>query len=231
MKKDNFTGELTLFIDEHKNDCSLILATKLIDFLEKFGISFCDELTGLHHRKSFYRYFEELTNQCDRIGGVLSLGFIDLDNFKQINDTHGHAVGDKILKKVGETLRQQTRSYDKAFRWGGEEFVVISLNKSPNKAADFYERLHRKMRFKYDSIKVTASMGVVSYSKGDKAEELITAADRGMYIAKEKKDSLVFTTIMDFSHEGYGHGVIRHVHSSNESNGNKKTRPASRKNK
>jgi len=228
MKKENFTSELTLFIDEHKSDCSLILATKLVDFLENLGISLYDELTGLHHRKAFYKYFKELANQCDRMGMILSIGFIDLDDFKQINDNYGHVVGDKILNKVGKILRQQTRSYDKAFRWGGEEFVVISLNKSSEKAANFYERLHKKLRFKYDSIKVTVSMGVVSYSKGDKAEELIIAADKGMYIAKEKKDSLVFTSIINNANQSYEE-IIGHVHSSNESNGNKKKRPTSRK--
>jgi len=106
-------------------------------------------------------------------------------------DTHGHLMGDKVLTKLGDILKINTRSIDIAARWGGEEFAIIFPETDLNGAKTFAERLRRKVE-NYDfGFQVTISLGIVSTSDELSLDELLTQADEALYAAKEKRNIVV----------------------------------------
>lgn len=149
-----------------------------------------DELTNLVNRRGFYDLFaKELdrTNRGISAGGLLIM--IDLDNFKMINDTFGHAAGDKALKLVAKTLQEHIRTMDVASRLGGDEFVLLFANAGKTKALGRAQNLAIKLnsltlRYQGHDIPVRASIGVHDYSQGDCLEDVFAKADATMYKAK-----------------------------------------------
>lgn len=169
----------------------LIEKTKRIEALE--SIVTTDELTKMTNRRGFYQAFcgeLERTNRDHNEGGVLIM--IDLDDFKLINDIHGHQAGDEALKVVGEFLNNTIRTMDVAARVGGDEFIILFSNtciaKSMERARKLGDDLN-SLRFDWAGaeIKVKASLGLKEYKKGDTVESIIAAADKDMYTDKEKK--------------------------------------------
>lgn len=133
-----------------------------------------------------------------RTQSTFSLILIDIDNFKKVNDTNGHLMGDEVLKKLGYILKQSTRSIDIVARWGGEEFAIILPETDLNGAKTFAERL-RKTVENYDfGFQVTISLGIVSTCDVLTLDELLTQADEALYTAKEKKNIVV--TYSKFEH-------------------------------
>jgi diguanylate cyclase (GGDEF)-like protein len=122
---------------------------------------------------------------------------MDIDNFKTVNDTHGHVFGDKILEKLGEMMREKMREEDKGYRWGGEELAIIMPNTDTDKAQVAIERLREelgKMRFKTGGkeVGVTLSVGLTEYAEADTSETFINRTDEALYRAKkEGRDRLV----------------------------------------
>lgn len=150
-----------------------------------------DSLTGLPNRM---RFTEQLTKTLDRnrrTGTGLAVAFIDLDRFKMINDTLGHAIGDVYLKIVAERLVAATRKQDTLARWGGDEFVLLLEELSDRQAiADamkrLLEQLGQPIYLEGHELLPTASIGISLYPKdGRSAPDLIKAADAAMYRAKE----------------------------------------------
>ncbi|BBZ40626.1 GGDEF domain-containing protein [Mycobacterium conspicuum] len=149
-----------------------------------------DSLTGLHNRRSFYAAVQELMTLHRRAGGTyLVTVVIDLDNFKQLNDTEGHAAGDRALVAVGQALRDNCRSTAVTARMGGEEFVVVDTDTTPTP-----EKLSERLRQAIAEISfgVTASIGT-SAVELDKlppiadmqlVDDLISTSDAAMYEAK-----------------------------------------------
>ena len=121
----------------------------------------------------------------------LTLFMIDIDHFKNLNDTYGHQAGDHVLRRVSEVLAAGLREYDIVARYGGEEFSIILPATGKDTGATIAERLRasvekQKYRHKDKSIPVTISLGVASYPEdGDSPEGLISAADKALYAAKE----------------------------------------------
>ena len=152
-----------------------------------------DELTSITNRRGFYKAFEaelERTNRGHTEGGVIVM--IDLDDFKSINDTHGHGAGDQALKIVAEYLHKTVRSMDVAARIGGDEFIVLLSNTTISKSMKRAQKLGKDLNnitFKSDGhkIKIKASLGLQEYKKGDTIDSIIKAADQGMYDNKESK--------------------------------------------
>lgn len=150
-----------------------------------------DELTSLTNRRGFYDMFaKELdrTNRGISAGGLLIM--IDLDNFKMINDTYGHAAGDEALKLVAKTLQEHIRTMDVASRLGGDEFVLLFANAGTTKALGRAQNLAMKLnsltlRYQGHDIPVRASIGVHDYGQGDSVDEVFAKADATMYKAKE----------------------------------------------
>ena len=145
-----------------------------------------DGLTGLKNHRTFQ---ERLATECEtarRHGTPLSLLLLDVDHFKQYNDTFGHPAGDAVLKQVAGLLQQTTRDFDFAARYGGEEFVVILPQTSQTSAVQAAERcrLHIESAA-WNCRAVTASFGVAALSlENPDADSLIAAADQALYAAK-----------------------------------------------
>jgi diguanylate cyclase (GGDEF)-like protein len=100
-----------------------------------------DQLTGLRNRRYFIHTFHDECARSLRRKEALTLLFLDLDHFKQINDTHGHHMGDLVLQQTGAYLKKQCRPYDTAVRWGGEEFIILLRETDETTAIHFAERI------------------------------------------------------------------------------------------
>jgi len=171
---------------------------KVIKELEK--LAYYDELTNILNRRGFFNKTEKIFKAIifkrkereRRIGYNIpfSIIFCDIDNFKKINDTYGHEVGDYVLKKVVNCLKKRLRDYDIIGRLGGEEFVVALLGANLEAAKIVAEDLRKIIErtsfvFRNKKIPVTLSMGVASYSNENKLKDLIEKADKAMYEAKK----------------------------------------------
>ena len=148
-----------------------------------------DFLTGLYNIQRLWQEIKEQENRNERYGEDYSIIYLDIDNFKACNDTYGHLEGDKVLKTMGEILRDSLRKADSAYRYGGEEFAVLLPHTCKEEARKVAERIREGVRRRlYPERKITVSIGV-SDSKTDK--DVIRAADRAMYEAKrEGKDKI-----------------------------------------
>ncbi len=119
----------------------------------------------------------------------LSIIMFDIDHFKKLNDTHGHAAGDQVLRRVGRFLTAQTRTEDIALRYGGEEFVVILPGTDLGGACTMAQRLCTELAEAGEAqgeVRATASFGVTRYRAGESADELLKRADSALYRAKEE---------------------------------------------
>jgi diguanylate cyclase len=160
-----------------------------------------DPLTGLANRKAFDRKLREESQQARANREPVSLVMCDIDHFKRVNDTHGHQVGDQVLKLVAQTLRQCVKGQDIAARYGGEEFAVILPQTNVLGASAVAEFVRRTVESKKivrkgsgDSLgSVTMSFGVASLGPGESAESLVERADRALYVAKQNGRNRVST--------------------------------------
>ncbi|WP_375213780.1 diguanylate cyclase [Aquabacterium sp.] len=149
-----------------------------------------DALTGLYNRHYLGDSMQREFDRCARDGEPLSILLIDLDHFKQINDAHGHAVGDEVLRQVAELLQQDTRSSDICCRYGGEEFLLVlpamSLEAALARAEHCRVRVAERSRLAEGcQVAVTLSVGVAStVGAGLSPEALIALADQALYRAK-----------------------------------------------
>ncbi len=151
-----------------------------------------DELTGLYNRRYFTGVLRQEVSRARRYGSGLVLCMLDLDHFKQINDTYGHSAGDMVLAGMGKKLRKWTRESDTVCRYGGEEFVVILPNTDAENARVMGERLRQMVAshmFEFNSLRfqVTISMGFADFHKSGACSlrELTDRADNALYQAKE----------------------------------------------
>lgn len=148
-----------------------------------------DKLTGVHNRAAFDSSLQREVDLAHRNQTPLSLVVADIDNFKMINDEHGHAVGDDILRIFAETLMLNMRSSDVVYRYGGEEFVVLLSNTDRDGADIVARRLHEAVMHTIFSseglhIPVTASFGYACLDRQDDARSLFDKADHAMFEAK-----------------------------------------------
>jgi two-component system cell cycle response regulator len=157
---------------------------------ENRWLSVVDPLTQLYNRRYFMEHFESQYRQFMRYKTSLALLFIDIDNFKLVNDTYGHHVADMVLTQVAEILRASARTVDLVARVGGEEFVVMLPQTPVDGGKVLAERLRDKVeRFPFgnegDPIRVTISIGVAAFTAEMRdAQALLDRADRAMYEAK-----------------------------------------------
>ena len=150
-------------------------------------VSMTDPLTGLGNRRAFHQRMNE---EIDRIQRYQSPSFsmllFDIDFFKRINDTHGHLVGDQVLKSIASEVTALIRKTDQAIRWGGEEFAVLLPCTGVNEAAEFASRLRSRIAdFVFiQGIQVTISIGVGEYLAGEQDKVFLERIDGTMYRAK-----------------------------------------------
>ncbi|HPR52455.1 MAG TPA: diguanylate cyclase [Deltaproteobacteria bacterium] len=157
-----------------------------------FEMATTDHLTGFLNRRELFNRLEGEFARCDRHKNIkaLSIIMIDIDHFKQVNDTYGHSAGDLVLKFLATILRSCLRDYDMPCRYGGEEFFIISPETDANQAMKLAERLRCKVeaaeiRLEDKSLlRITISLGVSQYHAGENIDELLSRADTALYQAK-----------------------------------------------
>ena len=159
-----------------------------------------DELTGLFNYRYLEVAMEREVKRAERYGTNLSVIFLDIDQFKEINDTHGHLVGSKVLKEVGKLLKSSVREIDTVIRYGGDEYTILLIETGLETAAGVAERIRRsieKHRFLASdgmNIRITASLGYACYPEDTKSKiELIELADQAMYRGKASGRNVVFS--------------------------------------
>nr|WP_281419751.1 GGDEF domain-containing protein [Evansella tamaricis] len=157
-----------------------------------------DYLTGLNNYRSFNSMYGVILTNAINKGEQLSVLFIDIDHFKKVNDTYGHPEGDIVLKKLGELLKSNTRSYDIVSRNGGEEFSVILLDLPLENAANVGEKLRTIIEgtsFELSDgtiIHITVSVGVANYpTTTADPDNLLVDADKALYKAKKAGRNMV----------------------------------------
>jgi len=150
-----------------------------------------DPLTGLYNSRHLFRQLDKELKRADRYFFPVSLMFIDVDNFKSINDTYGHMIGDKMLSLLGNRIKSCLRNSDSAYRFAGDEFTILLPETHLDKAKIVADRILAK--FDSDSFKVnengitkfTLSIGITEYQRKESIEQLLHRADRIMYEAKK----------------------------------------------
>lgn len=151
-----------------------------------------DQLTGLPNRQLFHRRLEQEMARCDATGSSLALAYLDIDDFKELNDTLGHGMGDRLLEEVGGRFQSCIRAGDTVARLGGDEFMFILTDLANPEAVDqvftrAMERLAAPFMLDGERAVITACMGITFYPEdGKTSKELMQNADLAMYAAKER---------------------------------------------
>ncbi|MGE4298724.1 MAG: diguanylate cyclase [Desulfovibrionaceae bacterium] len=148
-----------------------------------------DPLTGAYNRRKFRDTMPFEMARMQRFGGPMALLLFDIDHFKKVNDTHGHDMGDQVLKELVAVVRETIRKVDYVFRWGGEEFIVAALYTPPDDALALAEKLRAAVEgypFCGGAIRATISIGVSSVPVGpfENVEKAVAEADERLYEAK-----------------------------------------------
>ena len=160
-----------------------------------------DVLTGLSNRRTFNHSFKMIWEQYQRSKRDTCLIFFDIDKFKDINDTLGHPLGDKVLVRVAELLRQQIRNTDYISRWGGEEFSVLLIDSRLEGAMMVADKLRNLIQTDVilnDLVKgsVTVSLGVTEFHVGDSVSDIMVRADVALYRAKQSGRNCVKSVVL-----------------------------------
>jgi len=154
-----------------------------------------DELTGLFNRRHFEERLKEEIGRHSRYGNLFSIFLIDLDSFKTYNDVYGHPSGDVLLSQLGKIIKSSIRDADQAFRYGGDEFVVVLPHTAVEDARVVADRVRETIAGEMEKkgIAVTCSIGLACYpSDGVMAGELVTVADTALYYAKRTGGNRVY---------------------------------------
>jgi diguanylate cyclase (GGDEF)-like protein len=160
-----------------------------------------DGLTGLANRRHAERSLETEASRAERFGGPLAVVLVDLDDFKEVNDRHGHLAGDDVLRELATVLSETVRSVDIASRWGGEEFALILPGADAVGGAQLAERarvaLAERTILTQEGVpvRVTASFGVASFPEHGEGDDLLRAADSALYEAKKRGKNRVETAV------------------------------------
>jgi len=164
--------------------------TDNVTFMKELEMAaYTDALTGLYNRKHFLELADAEIQRALRLEQTLYTAMLDLDFFKNINDTYGHAAGDLVLKVSAEIFHKNIRSYDLLCRYGGEEFVILLAVKDEKEAYDVAERIRTDiknsvMNYEKTELRITCSIGLAEFQKPDTLEESIKKADDALYAAK-----------------------------------------------
>ena len=195
LRVEEQTKKLRLKNSELKNE--ILERIKLEKKIRK--VASTDSLTGIKNRRSFIDYVRNEVSRCKRYHCTVSMLVLDIDNFKSVNDTYGHHVGDICLKKFVQVCLGELRDSDGFGRLGGEEFAILLVETGVEGAAKIAERLRKAVATaticeEADSFKITVSIGITGVLDTDKqVEELIQRADQAMYQAKRQGRNMVIT--------------------------------------
>jgi diguanylate cyclase len=160
-----------------------------------------DALTGLPNRRVLEQALTDGAAQAMETGGTLCFALLDIDHFKAFNDTHGHLVGDQVLKLVAKVLGEETRDSDVVARWGGEEFAILMPDTELTGGRELAERIRERVaarrltKRKTGEVigQITLSLGLAAYDFGEPLERLTKRADQCLYAAKTAGRNRVLT--------------------------------------
>lgn len=162
-------------------------------------LSITDSLTGLYNSRHFFSRATEEVERSNRYGSPLSMILLDVDNFKRYNDTYGHLEGDHVLSGLAEVIRHEIRGTDSAYRYGGEEFIVVFPETEPAEAQTVAERLRQTFEntvfspLPGEEARVSISIGGGSYQQGENLTAFVKRVDEAMYRAKNcGKNRVIF---------------------------------------
>jgi len=194
--QEAFWLDISATVMDYENEIVLYSAFKDITAQKKheqdlFEKAVLDPLTGCYNRRQFQELALKEIRQAWRYNTQFCLMMMDIDHFKSVNDTHGHAFGDEVLKMMARVCKQTLRESDIFARFGGEEFIVLLTQTDLNGGAIVAERLRQNIEAcsvplpTEEMFKFTVSIGVVGSNCSDDLEELIKRADDALYFAKE----------------------------------------------
>jgi len=187
---------------------SLIKRKMMEEEIERLATT--DKLTQAYNRAKFDEIIEREIERSWRHNRPLSLLMFDIDHFKQVNDTYGHAVGDCVLKTMAELVRKNMRKIDCFVRWGGEEFMIIASETDLKTAGNTAERIRKIIEsYRFDEAgKITVSFGVTQFGKDDTVDTFVKRADDALYKAKANGRNRVevspVPSIQNDKGEGFG---------------------------
>jgi len=165
--------------------------TDNVNFLTELEkAAYIDALTGLYNRKHFMELADTDIQRATRMGQTIYTAMLDIDFFKDVNDTYGHIAGDMVLRTTAETIRQSLRSYDLIGRYGGEEFILLFAVTDEKEVFNMVERIRYNLEHAFTSyegvdIGVTCSIGVANFAKTDTMKTAIQKSDEALYAAKK----------------------------------------------
>jgi diguanylate cyclase (GGDEF)-like protein len=165
--------------------------TSALHASRNWRIAVTDELSGLSSRRYFESRLTEEWARRERYGTPVAVAIFDLDRFKAVNDSLGHAAGDRVLRRFGEIIHGEIRSSDVACRYGGEEFAVLFAESSAAAASAVAERIRRSLKrqeFEWEGrdFRVTVSAGIAAAEGSRERTEILFRADKALYRAKQK---------------------------------------------
>ena len=191
LRRANEVGALGYITDPTDLDLLLARTRTLLEFKAYLDVceeaAFTDHLTGLANRRRFERQLEREVGRVQRFGHPFSLLMIDIDRFKDLNDSFGHDAGDEAIRRIGRVLREGTRGIDLAARIGGEEFAVLLVETSRGGGYEVAERLRNAIKQIEipNASNITASFGVAECpTHAQTAVDILKAADVALYEAK-----------------------------------------------
>ena len=158
-------------------------------------LSVTDNLTQVYNRTKYEEVIKREIERTKRTSSPLSVAMLDIDHFKAVNDTYGHAVGDYVLKTLSQIARKNMRDIDYLIRWGGEEFLVIALDTDLRGAEVLAEKIRKAIEnYNFEKVgRVTVSFGVTQFKQDDTEDPFMKRADDALYQAKEKGRNRVET--------------------------------------
>ncbi len=178
-----------------KDKQELLIKSAIMEKMSK-----TDALTDMYNHKTFQEYFDTIIRQVSKSDNSVQLAILDIDDFKRINDTFGHSVGDIILQRISTRIKTMVTIDDITARYGGEEFAVILTNKTMEQSLILLESIRKEIQDESHielNRNVTVSIGVHEYYKGESKEKVFNKADKALYEAKHSgKNKLVASTAL-----------------------------------
>lgn len=185
-------------VNMHQSQQELAIRNFVMEFNSKM-----EPATGLYNHKTFYEYLQNLIEQSEKYGFKLSLAVLDLDNFKRINDTYGHSLGDEVIKALSEIIKKNIRADDYAARYGGEEFAIIFTDKGKEEAFEIAEKIRIQLNDiiidDMNNERFGVSIGVSEHTKGMSKQIFFSNTDAAQYKAKRigKNRTIIYSEDME----------------------------------
>lgn len=194
--------ERTAELARANHDKELLLAALEAKRMELERLSREDSLTGLANRRAFGERLREEVRRAERLGTELTLAMLDIDHFKLVNDTFGHAIGDDVLQEVAQLMRHECRAIDVIARYGGEEFALMLPGTNLRAGVVLCERIRRAFcAFDWNrlapGLAVRISAGLSAWSNGLQVQSLLAEADQNLYAAKRSGRNCVVPALAD----------------------------------